>query len=69
MEERRERWLPFFSRREANALGESNPQALLSDKVGLGPGRRRKRAPGPPRASSQTALPSARVAREQNIEI
>lgn len=65
MEERRERWLPFFSRREANALGEGNPQALMSDKVGLGPGRRRKRALRPPRASSQTALPSARLAQKK----
>lgn len=41
--------------------------ALLSDKVGLGPGRRRKGALGSPRASSQTALPSARFAQEQNL--
>lgn len=41
--------------------------ALLSDKIGLGPGRRRKRALGPPRTSSQTALPSARLAQEQSL--
>lgn len=37
---------PFFSAREGNALGEGNPRALLSDKVGLGPGRRRKNGSG-----------------------
>lgn len=26
VEQRRERWLPSFFRREVNALGESNPQ-------------------------------------------
>lgn len=69
MEERRETWLPFFSRRQANALGEGNPQALMSDKVGLGPGRRTKRALGSPRASSQTALPFARLAQKENLGI
>lgn len=69
MEERRERWLPFFSKREANALGEGNPQALMSDKVGLGPGRRTKRAPRPPRASLHQVLPFARLAQKENLGI
>lgn len=69
VEERRGRRCPYFSRREVNALGESNPQAPLSDKVGLGPGRRGTRAPGPPRASAQTALPTARLAHREDLEI
>ena len=52
--ERRERWLPFFPPGGRLMLwGRVILGALLSDKVGLGPGRRgKKRAPGPPRASS-----------------
>lgn len=38
-------------RMRANAQGESIPRAVSSDKVGLGPGRKRKMAPRPLKAS------------------
>lgn len=51
-EEGRESW-PFSPRMRAKAQGESNPRAVSSDKVGLGPGRKRKMAPRPLKASQQ----------------